>query len=85
METERAPTAVGLKVTFIMHVAAGAIGAWHVSFSRKSVGFAPENEMELVTRAPVPVFVTVIATGGLGAPTNWLAKFTVDGERETAA
>ena len=70
METERGPTVVGLKVTLIVHVAAGAIGIWHVSFSRKSVGFAPENEIEPTTRAPVPVFVAVIATGGLAAPTN---------------
>jgi hypothetical protein len=51
----------------------------------KSVGFVPENEIELMTSAPVPVFVIVRATGALAVPTNWFAKFTVEGERETAA
>lgn len=41
--------------------------------------------MELMTSAPVPVFVIVRATGALAVPTNWFAKFTVEGEREIAA
>lgn len=84
-EAARAPTEAGMNVTLITHAAAGAIGGLQVSFSRKSAAFAPENEMAPMTRAPVPVLVTVIAAGELAAPTNWLAKFMVEGERETAA
>ena len=51
----------------------------------KSAAFVPENEMEPMTSAPVPVFVMVRATGALAVATNWFAKFRVDGERETAA
>ena len=43
------------------------------------------DAMEPRTSAPEPVFVTVRGTGALAVPTNWFAKFTVEGERETAA
>ena len=76
----RAPTAVGANVTLIRQVAAGATGAVQVFFWVKSAAFVPENEMEAMTSAPEPVFVTVRATGALPVPTNWLAKFTDDGE-----
>jgi hypothetical protein len=85
MVAARGPTAAGVKVTLIRQVAAGATGAVHVFFWVKSPAFAPENEMEPMTRAPVPAFVMVRAAAALAVPTNWFAKLTVEGERETAA
>ena len=85
MVVVREPTALGMNVTLIKQVAAGATGAVHVFFCVKSVAFAPENAMEPRTSAPEPVFVTVRGTGELAVPTNWFAKFTVEGEMETAA
>ena len=85
MAAVREPTALGMNVTLIKQVAEGATGAVQVFFWVKSVAFVPENAMEPMTSAPVPEFVTVRATGVLAVPTNWFAKFTGEGERETAA
>ena len=81
----RVPTAVGMNVTLTVQVAAGAIGLLHVSCSRKSVGFAPENDKDAITSAPVPEFVMVSATGGLGVPTSWFVKFKLEDDMETMA
>ena len=59
----RVPIRLGLNVRLTTQFAAGAIVPLQVSFSRKSVGFAPENMMELIASAPLPVFVTVTARG----------------------
>jgi hypothetical protein len=85
MVAVREPTALGMNVTLIKQVAAGATGVVQVFFWVKSAAFAPGNAMEPMTSAPEPVFVTVRATGALAVPTNWFAKFRVEGERETAA
>src|ERR1700740_3232810 len=59
----RVPIRLGLKVRLIPQFSAGGIAPLQVSLSRKSVGFAPENVMELIASAPLPVFVTVTARG----------------------
>jgi hypothetical protein len=81
----RVPTKLGLNVRLTTQFAVGAMVPLQVSLSRKSVGFAPENVMELIASAPLPVFVTVTASGWLAVPTSWLVKFTIEGKMETTA
>jgi hypothetical protein len=81
----RLPTAVGMNVTLTVQVAAGAIGLLHVSCSRKSVGFSPENDKDVITSAPVPEFVTVSAAGCPAVATSWFVKFKLEGDMETIA
>ncbi len=59
----RVPIRLGLNVRVITQFDAGAMVPLQVSLSRKSLGFAPENVMELIASAPLPVFVTVTASG----------------------
>lgn len=71
-----------------MHTAPGATVPEQLSFSLKSPVFVPVKEfgeIALITRAPWPVFFTVMPTGGLGAPTSWPEKLTLVGDSRIPA
>jgi hypothetical protein len=75
----RVPAAVGLKVTLSVQLALAARLEPQVLVWEKS----PLAVMLEIVRAPLPLFVSVIVSGGLVVPTTWLPKSYDDGERAT--
>jgi len=80
---ERAPMAVGVKVTVRVQTAPTArLGPQLLE--AKSPGLPPVIEKELMERAAVPVLVMVRVWAGLVAPTFWETKLRLGAERVTA-
>src|SRR5437868_2837934 len=83
----RAPEAVGVKVTLIEQLASAAKVAGLVGQAFAPVLVAaksPEGGKELMVKAAVPVFVSVIVIGALVVASSWLPKSRLMGANPTA-
>jgi hypothetical protein len=67
-DAARAPPAVGVNVTVIVHVALPASDAPQVFVCAKSPGFVPAKAILVIASAAPPVFVTVTLCVALGEP-----------------
>jgi hypothetical protein len=81
---ERAPDAVGVKVTVIVQFAPAASDAGQVFVCEKSVEFVPVAAIELIVSAAFPVLVSVTPWDALVVPTVWLENVNEAGLRLTA-
>src|SRR5712692_310455 len=78
----RTPAAVGLKVTFAVHLALGARGddETQLSVSAKSPAFVPPIATPVTVSDPVPVFCKLMPCAELVLPTVRLANVRLEGE-----
>lgn len=84
MAADRAPAAVGVKVTLIVHDAFTARLLPHVVVRAKSPALVPVTVMLVIVSEPVPVLVSVTVDAALVVLITWLAKVRVVGARLTA-
>ncbi len=77
----RWPATVGVNVTPIVQVAAGASDVPHVLLWAKS----PEAVIDVMVRVPLPLLVNVIVCGGLVVCNAWLPKVRLVEDRVTDA
>jgi hypothetical protein len=79
---DRAPVAVGLKVTVIVHVppAGSGVVVLHVVVLLKSPVFVPVKLIPVNDNEDPPVLVSVMVCGVLLVPTLTVPKFKVPGE-----
>lgn len=82
-EAERAPLAVGVKVTLIVHIFPAAMELPQVLLWAKSLAFVPVTATLEMLRLPLPLLVTLTVWAVLGAPTASLPKGKLLGERLT--
>jgi hypothetical protein len=80
-EADRAPDAVGVKVTVTAQAAPGVSIDGQLFVWPKSPGSAPVTEMLETVNARLPVFVSMIACDGLVVPTFWMLKDKLGGLR----
>jgi hypothetical protein len=83
-EAARLPLAEGLKVTLIVQVAPAATELPQLLVWAKSLALVPETAMLVTLKAALPELVRVIVWAVLVAPTVWLAKVRLVGERLVA-
>ena len=77
-ELVRVPLAVGVKVTFNVHVDPAATPLPQLSVSAKS----PPAEIPVICKGAVPLLERVTVCGALVVPTLWLPKVRLVGESE---
>jgi hypothetical protein len=79
---ERAPTAVGLKVTLIEQFPLTAREAGQLFVCAKSPAFVPHSAIEVIVTGRLPVFFSVTICAALEVATVWLANVRAFGLTE---
>ena len=84
-EAARPLAAEGVKETLMVQLAPAATEPPQLLDCAKSPAFVPETAMPLTVNAALPELVRVTARAALVAPTAWLAKVRLVGDRLAAA
>jgi hypothetical protein len=79
IEADRAPAAVGLKFTVMVHVPLAATGAPQLLVATKSVALAPATVMVATCRVPAPELRRVMVCAALVDPVAVLENVTLVG------